>query len=98
MEPFHRSKILFFWAAYEAEYPFPSVIQMDLPRLMEFRKEKQNNPVWYGKVVDLDYLIRHAETINQSVYVYGFSYLDDNECAYIELHDRIDPPNQPSLI
>ena len=97
MNTFHKQRILFFWASIEPEYPFPSIVQMNMPELMDFRKKKQTETLWHGKVVELEFLIRYADKNKTSVYVFGISYSDDTECAHIELYDRIDPPAQSAM-
>jgi hypothetical protein len=98
MQSFHKQRILFFWASTELEYPFPTIKQMDIAELMDFRKTKQTETIWHGKVMDLDYLIPYAELNDVSIYVFAISYADDTECAHIELHDTIHPPKQPNLL
>jgi hypothetical protein len=98
MDKFGKHKVLFFWASYEMEYPFPSVIGLDIAKLLDMRKSIQQKAVWHGRVIDLDALLKLVELNKQTLFVFSIAYADDNECAYIELCDRIDPPSQQILL
>lgn len=98
MESFGKIKILFFWASHEVDYPFPSVISLDITKLLDMRRSIQQQAVWHGRVVDFETLLNLVEIHKNTLYVFSFAYSDDTQCAYIEMSDRIEPPTQQSLL
>jgi hypothetical protein len=98
MSNFFKKKIMFFWASWECEYPFPTKISMEVPEIIDFRKSKQTSSIWHGKIMEPDILGEMADKENKPIYVFSFGFDQDIEMACIENVDIIHPPRQPTLI
>lgn len=98
MSNFFKKKIMFFWASWECEYPFPTKISMTVPEIIDYRKAKQASALWHGKVIEPDVLGELADKENKPIYVFSFGFDQEIDMACIDNEETIYPPRQQTLL